>query len=83
MSNYPDSVNPGDPDAPWNAPERPTEKKWFQATNVHLCIEAVDEEEAQEILYEIQADKKLGSMWPGRQTRKDVEIEFDGWKEWC
>ena len=52
MSNYPDSVSPADPSAPWNAPEadiNDDEPKVFKVL-VTLYIEASNEEEMEDAL---------------------------------
>jgi hypothetical protein len=52
MSNYPDSVSPADPDAPWNQPAESKEPRWFlfDPAIESLAIKATSKEEAIEKL---------------------------------
>lgn len=69
--NYPDNVNPGDPDAPWNQEhvERPA---WYCFNKVmHVGIRANSLEEAQEQI----------AFLNGKFKWLEIELDSSQWEE--
>lgn len=70
--NYPDSVNPGDPDAPWNLPDE--EWGWF-VSEATIIIYAQGEDHARELLFDLN---KIGTpRFKEGQEKPFVEVDFD------